>query len=106
MKAARSSNFDGIARRSRSVMPRDSNWNTAVVLALAVYSLGASNVISVTMPSRYTSSGTYDDAGDLAKNLGIRHMALPISGVHEQFTSLLASAESGRWEDVVSLRED
>ncbi len=68
--------------------------DSAVVLAMAVYSLGAENVISATMPSRYTSAGTYDDAGELARNLGIRHMALPISGVHEEYTSLLAGADS------------
>jgi len=68
--------------------------DSAVVLALAVHSLGAEQVISVTMPGHYTSEGTYDDAGELARNLGICHMALPITGIHKEFTGLLASGES------------
>lgn len=68
--------------------------DSAVVLALAVQELGADNVISVTMPGHYTSEGTYDDAGELASRLKIRHMALPIRAIHEQFTELLGSGQS------------
>lgn len=68
--------------------------DSAVVLALAVHTLGAANVISVTMPSQFTTTGTLDDAGILAQNLGIRHLRIPIVDVHQQFSHLLADAES------------
>lgn len=68
--------------------------DSAVVLALAVDAIGADNVISVTMPSQFTSTGTFDDAGQLAENLKIRHLRLPIVDVHEQYSELLAGAQS------------
>jgi NAD+ synthetase len=68
--------------------------DSAVVLALAVHTLGADKVISVTMPSQFTSSGTFDDAGALAGNLGIRHLEIPILSVHEEFSNVLAGPES------------
>lgn len=68
--------------------------DSAVVLALAVDTLGADNVISVTMPSQFTSTDTFDDAGQLAGNLKIRHIRLPIVDVHKQYSELLAGAQS------------
>lgn len=68
--------------------------DSAVVLALATLALGPDDVISVTMPGHYTSSETYDDAGDLARNMGIRHISLPIGAIHEQFSQLLRTPES------------
>lgn len=68
--------------------------DSAVVLALATHALGAENVISVTMPSQFTSTGTFDDSGDLAKNLGVLHLEIPIVDVHQQFTHLLSNPQS------------
>lgn len=68
--------------------------DSAVVLALATYALGEKNVISVTMPSRYSSDETQDDADILAQNLGIRHMRVPIEGVHSAISNALRGENS------------
>jgi NAD+ synthase (glutamine-hydrolysing) len=52
--------------------------DSAVVAALAVEALGADKVIGVTLPSRYNSSETKDDARRLAENLGIRFKSMSI----------------------------
>ncbi|MSR88052.1 MAG: NAD+ synthase [Candidatus Margulisbacteria bacterium] len=46
--------------------------DSAVVAALAVKALGPENVTGLTMPSAYSSTGSYEDSYQLAKNLGIR----------------------------------
>ena len=68
--------------------------DSAVVLSLAVNALGADNVISVTMPGEFTSAGTFDDAGELARGLGVRHLEVPIADVHAKYSHLLADADS------------
>lgn len=45
--------------------------DSAVVAALAVKALGPENVTGLTMPSAYSSIGSYKDSYQLAKNLGI-----------------------------------
>lgn len=68
--------------------------DSAVVLALSAYALGKENVISVTMPSRYSSNETQDDADVLAQNLGIRHMRVPIEGVHSAISGSMRGESS------------
>jgi len=79
---------------SQVIVGNSGGIDSAVVLALAVHSVGRENVISVTMPSQFTTSGTLDDAGVLARNLGIRHIEVPIGEVHQKFSHLLADAAS------------
>lgn len=79
---------------SQALVGNSGGIDSAVVLALAVKTLGPDRVISVTMPSQYTSSDTFDDAGLLAKNLGIRHIKVPIVDIHGDFRELLAGPES------------
>lgn len=52
--------------------------DSALTLALAVDALGAHNVVAITMPSRYSSSGSVDDSVQLCRNLGIRLYEHPI----------------------------
>ena len=59
--------------------------DSAVVAALAVRALGPHRVVGVSMPSRYSSSGSVDDAKALAKNLGIELKTVPIAGIYQSF---------------------
>ena len=63
--------------------------DSALTLALAVEALGADNVVGVTMPSRYSSSGSVDDSVTLCRNLGVRLFTHPIAelvaGYAQQF---------------------
>ncbi len=60
--------------------------DSSLVATIAADALGPENVVGVSMPSRYSSEGSVDDAKDLAGNLGIRLISLPIEA---QFTAFL-----------------
>ena len=53
--------------------------DSALTLALAAEALGADNVVGVTMPSRYSSSGSVDDSVALCHNLGVQLFTHPIA---------------------------
>jgi NAD+ synthase (glutamine-hydrolysing) len=53
--------------------------DSALTLALAVEALGADNVVAVTMPSSFSSSGSVDDSVTLCRNLGIALHTHPIA---------------------------
>ncbi|HEY2845892.1 MAG TPA: NAD+ synthase [Bryobacteraceae bacterium] len=74
--------------------------DSALTAAIAVDAMGAGNVLGVMMPSRYSSSGSVDDSVELARNLGIRTLALPISGIMETYECVLADAFRGYQPDV------
>lgn len=63
--------------------------DSAVVAALAVEALGASNVLGLMMPSRYSSPGSLSDAQLLAERLGIETKELSIEGPFKSYLSLL-----------------
>jgi len=66
--------------------------DSSVTAAIAVAALGAENVVSITMPSRFNSPETIADAGKLAKNLGIELIKLPIEPILKQFDQALKQA--------------
>ena len=61
--------------------------DSALTLALAVQALGAENVIAVTMPSRFSSSGSVTDSELLCQQLGIRLFHHPIRDLVAQYSS-------------------
>jgi NAD+ synthase (glutamine-hydrolysing) len=74
--------------------------DSALVALLAVDALGPERVSAVSMPSRYSSSGTRSDAGTIAANLGIEFMELPIEEVMEAHERALAERFEGREPDI------
>lgn len=64
--------------------------DSALVAAIASEALGPGNVIGVTMPSIYSSEGSVSDSDQLAKNLCIRFLNIPIARVVDSFEALLA----------------
>jgi len=56
---------------SKAVVALSGGIDSAVVCSLAVDALGKENVLGLSMPSRYSSKGSLDDARALAENLGI-----------------------------------
>jgi NAD+ synthase (glutamine-hydrolysing) len=69
--------------------------DSALVAVLATDALGADKVLGVSMPARYSSAGSLDDAKMLAKNLGIRHEVLPIEPVFQSVEKQLATVFAG-----------
>jgi len=74
--------------------------DSAVTAALAVETLGAKRVHGVAMPSRFSSTHSVEDAEELAGNLGIDLLVLPIEGPHGAFESALQKSFAGRPPDV------
>jgi NAD+ synthase/NAD+ synthase (glutamine-hydrolysing) len=74
--------------------------DSALTAAIAVDALGAANVIGVSMPSQYSSSGSITDARELASNLDICFEVVAIRGIFESYRSALAVLFSGLAEDV------
>ena len=74
--------------------------DSALVARVAVDALGAANVIGVTMPSPYTSGGTYRDAKLLAARLGIRCLEFNISGILKKYLAVLKNTFAGRSPDI------
>lgn len=65
--------------------------DSALVCCIAVEALGAENVVTVRMPSPYSSRGSLDDAAALAENLGIPEpRTIPIEPAMTAFSSMLA----------------
>ena len=52
--------------------------DSALVATLAVRALGSVHVVGASMPGRFSSAGSKDDAFELAKNLGITCVSMPI----------------------------
>ena len=73
--------------------------DSALTLALATEALGPENVVGITMPSRFSSSGSVDDSVTLCKNLGIALKTHPIAdlvhGYSSQFESSFATPLQG-----------
>jgi NAD+ synthase (glutamine-hydrolysing) len=69
--------------------------DSSLVAAVAVDALGPDHVHGVTMPSRYSSEGSVDDAVRLAENLGLRLDTLPIESAHHALAATLAPLTDG-----------
>ncbi len=63
--------------------------DSALTAVIAVKAVGADNVIGVTMPSEYTSTGTFSDAAALAENLNIELITLPINSVFDAYVKAM-----------------
>jgi predicted amidohydrolase len=74
--------------------------DSAVVATIAADALGAENVLGVSMPGPFSSEGSKADAQDLARNLGIEFITIPITEVYEAYRKALAPAFGNRPADV------
>lgn len=74
--------------------------DSALTAAIAVEALGPERVHAVTMPSRFSSEGTFNDALAVAKCLAIPCPTIPIEPLMAQFSAALAPLFAGRAADV------
>jgi NAD+ synthase (glutamine-hydrolysing) len=77
------------------VMGLSGGIDSALTLCIAVDALGKKRVHSVSMPSRYTSQMSRDDAVKQAKLLGVKHSEISIEGMFEAVLSALKEEFSG-----------
>ncbi|MFZ6654468.1 NAD+ synthase [Undibacterium sp. TJN19] len=59
--------------------------DSALTIALAVEALGAENVIAITMPSAYSSTGSVSDSVKLCDNLQVKLLTHPILDLVRQY---------------------
>ncbi|MDQ7824170.1 MAG: NAD+ synthase [Candidatus Eremiobacteraeota bacterium] len=64
--------------------------DSALTASLAVAALGSGNVVGVSMPSPYTSQESRKDGVELAGNLGIRLIEIPIEEPFSAFKEVLS----------------
>ena len=74
--------------------------DSAVVACIVAKALGPENVLGVSMPSRFTSQESKDDAKKLADNLSIEFTEISIEDNYETFLSTLAPEFQGKQCDV------
>ena len=63
--------------------------DSSLVATIAADALGAENVVGVSMPSRYSSDHSLEDAGTLAEALGIRYLRIGIEPAFQAYLDLL-----------------
>jgi NAD+ synthase (glutamine-hydrolysing) len=74
--------------------------DSSLVATVATDALGASHVHGVSMPSRYSSDHSRDDARVLAERLGIDYRTVAIEPAHASLLEMLAPSFGGRPEDL------
>ncbi len=84
----------------RVVLGLSGGIDSALTAALAAEALGPDRVVGVSMPSRFSSQHSKDDAEALARNLGIEYRVIPIEPMFHAFVEALASQWPGREPDI------
>lgn len=74
--------------------------DSALTAAIAVEAFGPTRVLGVLMPSPFSSRGSIDDSRQLAANLGIQTLTLPIAPAMTAIEETLRSAFAGTARDV------
>ena len=74
--------------------------DSALTAAICVDALGPGRVHTVSMPSRFSSEGTRDDAREVSANLGVDFREIAIEPVLATFTEALAPSFAGREPDL------
>ncbi|TAK23383.1 MAG: NAD+ synthase [Chloroflexota bacterium] len=80
---------------ARAIVGLSGGIDSSLVASIATDALGPERVWGVSLPSRYSSAGSRSDARDLAENLGIRFITIPIEGMFTAGLEALAEAFAG-----------
>jgi NAD+ synthase (glutamine-hydrolysing) len=80
---------------SKAILGLSGGIDSAITLALAVKALGAENVLSVLMPSQFSSQHSVDDSLELAKNLRSPHKTITIEDIYASFEGNLSQHFQG-----------
>jgi NAD+ synthase (glutamine-hydrolysing) len=65
----------------RALIALSGGIDSSLVAAIAADALGPENVLGISMPSGYSSAGSKTDAQELAENLGIQFLTIPIEEI-------------------------
>ena len=75
---------------SKVVLGLSGGIDSALTAVIAAKALGSENVLSVFMPSGYTSADNFEDTRKLAGNIRIGFEVIPVDGVFKEFIRLLS----------------
>ena len=79
----------------KAVLGLSGGIDSSLTGCIAVDALGPNNVHGVSMPSRYSSDHSMDDAKTLAKNLGINYRTISIESIIGRFDESLEESFNG-----------
>jgi NAD+ synthase len=100
--------YIGKTRLQGAILGLSGGIDSAFVVALAVDALGAENVRGVSLPSRYTSQMSLEDAEESARLLGIKLDTISIEPAVEAYHTMLkdvfAGTETGLAEENIQSR--
>lgn len=69
--------------------------DSTIVATIAADALGSENVVGIAMPSQYSSKGSISDSEQLAENLGIKLLVIPIREALDAYLNMLADTFKG-----------
>ena len=84
----------------KAVVGLSGGIDSALTVVIAARALGPENVMGVSMPSRFTSQMSEDDAAKLAKNLGIEFHEIAIEPIVQSFEAGLKGVFDGMPRDI------
>ncbi|MBI4834850.1 MAG: NAD+ synthase [Planctomycetes bacterium] len=85
---------------SKAVLGLSGGIDSALVAAIAVDALGRENVAAVTMPSMYSSTGTKNDSEQIAHNMEIQLLKIPIDDIFKSYLYQLRDHFIGQPENI------
>ena len=85
---------------SSAILGLSGGIDSAVTCCIAAEAIGAGNVVAVTMPGPYSSTGSIEDSRKLAENLAIRFEVIPISPAYEAYIASLQDHFKGKEPDI------
>jgi NAD+ synthase (glutamine-hydrolysing) len=83
----------------KAVVGLSGGIDSALTCCLAVDALGKENVLGISMPSPYSSTGSVEDSRKLAANLGIKFEVIPITDVFQAYLATFAEHFKGTAPD-------
>jgi len=93
---------------SHVVIGSSGGIDSAVTLAICVEALGSENVIAITMPSKYSSTGSVNDSVTLCKNLKVKLLTASIAEEFDiavkRFEAMTGEKPSGLTQENIQAR--
>lgn len=81
--------FHKLGITENAILGLSGGIDSALTCVITVEALGAENVKAINMPSTFSSEGSVSDSEELAENLGIELMNVPIQSIFDEFNEQL-----------------
>ena len=88
------------ASQKKAIIGLSGGIDSALVAVIAKEAIGAENVLAIYMPTRYSSPHSFEDAKELAENLGIEFKAIGIDHLFEEYLKTLKPYFTNKEEDI------